>query len=325
MRNSTSNQDISLREEAIDCINKLYDENERQQHIIASNLKDYEMLKTQQEANKLAFNDKLDCVEREVRILKESASRTAFVNKHLNVESSREITSIYQLVRCYYEARGFKANEEDIIDGCQKVIRMLEVNDSEKRYCKWYYDKSIEHCATDDQTKIARYIKETTFDQTSDGKTYDVAKLYEELHLKNYIKAPIAWADPLIFVQPYGSTLFIVLFESHEKHINLLSFPPSNPLTIDLPVKISTAKSSVHIEMGVINLSDDSETIAKTKMNLRSCLLCFKWLNQIISDADVDYGLIGNIYVNKPSISRFNWREEYDDVFTFKTVYEKFV
>jgi hypothetical protein len=68
---------------------------------------------------------------------------------------------------------------------------------------------------------------------------------------------------------------------------------------MDDPVKISRAISSVHIEVGEIKSSDEEKVIKNATLQLRRSLLCFKWLDELLSHPDkFSYGLIGNIYIN---------------------------
>lgn len=275
-------------QKVVDYINRLAAENNRQQATILSHHSDYQKLVlqlTQVKEVTETLSKGLEYAQKEIRLLKETAALKDFASQGSKATKAfPEISSIYQLVRCYYEAKGFQGNEEDIIQGCQLVIDFLKDNGCEERY----YRESIKQKMIDN------------------------------------IQTSIVWADPQICIKPYNPALFLVLFESHKNHLDLLSFPLRKPFIRDVLVRISSAKNSVHIEVGIVKSSEDTNTISKTKMKLQSSLLCLKWLDKVITDLDVNYNLIGNIYINEHRPSPYNFREEYEDeLFTFKTMYIK--
>jgi hypothetical protein len=51
--------------------------------------------------------------------------------------------------------------------------------------------------------------------------------------------------------------------------------------------------------VGEIKSSDDGKVLENAKLQLRRSLLCFKWLDKILSrPTKFIYGLVGNIFIN---------------------------
>lgn len=55
----------------------------------------------------------------------------------------------------------------------------------------------------------------------------------------------------------------------------------------------------VHIQIGEIKSTNEEKEMTSTKLQLRRNLLCFKWLDELLSQPrKFSYGLIGNIYIS---------------------------
>jgi hypothetical protein len=118
---------------------------------------------------------------------------------------------------------------------------------------------------------------------------------------------------------------------------------------MDVPVNISWGKSLIQtgqlnentggkispkeifttfIEVGEIKTS--ASQIRDAKLQLTRSLLCFKWLDQVISQNDTSYGLIGNIYIEgNSSEAQKQSQNKTNDAFpgegiTFKTRFAEY-
>lgn len=234
----------------------------------------------------------------------------------------REIKSLTQLVKCYYEAKGTKSSEEDIDSVCRHVVSYLKKKKSEKHFCRWYHEEAIKKVKP---KSIKDAISEHQIVNKKGNVNYAVTAVYKKSSfLRNYIDGPMTSDDWNNFSGTRSSILLLALFESLKDKKDLMSFPPPGILTMDIPVKISSAKNSVHIEIGEIK-SSDGDAVRKARMQLKRSLLCFQWLDKIIETLQVDYyGLIGTIYIDGNRHSYKENFEDYEDEFTFKIKYETY-
>ncbi|KAI9561154.1 hypothetical protein GHT06_012110 [Daphnia sinensis] len=235
----------------------------------------------------------------------------------------REIKSLTQLVKCYYVAKGTKSSEEDINSVCRHVVSYLKKKKSEKHFCRWYYEEAIKNVK---QKHIKDAISEHQICNKKGNVNYGVTAAYKKSSLlRNYIDGPMTSDDWNNFSGTKSSIFLLALFESLKDKKDLMSFPPPGILTMDIPVRISSAKNSVHIEIGEIKSSDCDDVVRKAKMQLKRSLLCFQWLDKIIETLQVDYyGLIGTIYIDGNRHSYKENFEDYEDIFTFKVKYETY-
>lgn len=234
----------------------------------------------------------------------------------------REIKSLTQLVKCYYEAKGTKSSEEDIDSVCRHVVSYLKKKESEKHFCRWYHEEAIKKVKP---KPIKDAISEHQIVNKKGNVNYAVTAVYKKSSfLRNYIDGPMTSDDWNNFSGTRSSIFLLALFESLKDKKDLMSFPPPGILTMDIPVKISSAKNSVHIEIGEIK-SSDGDAVRKARMQLKRSLLCFQWLDKIIETLQVDYyGLIGTIYIDGNCHSYKENFEDYEDEFTFKIKYETY-
>jgi hypothetical protein len=292
-------------------------------------------------------NRKVESANSKLGHLNESAIRT---NLGLNeVEKPRNISSLYQLIECYGKAKHAKKwTDEDTHQSCKMVIKHLQDKKTDEEYRDWYYKKAMEKLATKEKEKkelekIPSPLT-STYTATNKEETYLVTNIYRGNQLKAYIPGPINWNE---FTKPSGPIFLLALYRSIKHENTLLSFPPPGILTMDVPVNISWGKSLIlpgqlnentggeispkeifttFIEVGEIKTSVNQTGDAK--LQLKRSLLCFKWLDQVISQIDTSYGLIGNIYIEGNSSKAQKQSQSKDDFhgegITFKTRYAEY-
>jgi hypothetical protein len=186
---------------------------------------------------------------------------------------ARNISSLYQLVKCYGEAQDEDWTETDTYQNCKRVVDHLITEKTEEKFLNWYYEEAKNHRG------LARGLVK---------KIQSFSFLHRE--------GEMDYSD---YHDTSGPIFLLALHQSIKDKPDLLSFPPPGLLTMDDPVKISRAISSVHIEVGEIKSSYKDEVFKNAKLQLRRSLLCFKWLDELLSHPDkFSYGLIGNIYIN---------------------------
>ncbi|XP_057373065.1 uncharacterized protein LOC130693868 [Daphnia carinata] len=234
---------------------------------------------------------------------------------------NREIKSLTQLVKCYCEAKGTRSSEEDIDKVCRHVVSYLKKNNSEKHFCRWYHEEAIKYVQ---QKAIKDVISEHQICNKKGNINYEVTDSYKTSRLRNYINGPMTSDHWNNFSGTRSSIFLLALFESLKDKKDLMSFPPPGILTMDIPVKISSAKKSVHIEIGEIKSSGCDAVIRKARTQLKRSLLCFQWLDKIIETQVDYYGLIGIIYIDGNRHSHKENSEDYEDEFTFKVKYETY-
>jgi hypothetical protein len=274
---------------------------------------------------------------------------------------------LYQLIECYGKAKHAKKwTDEDTHQSCKMVIKHLQDNKTDEKYHEWYYNKAMEKLEKKENEK--KVLEKITFPltatdmATNEQQTYSVTKIYIRNKLTAYIPGPIDWNE---LTKPSGPIFLLALYRSI-KHENeregkedssktifdentLLSFPPPGILTMDVPVNISWGKSLIQtgqlnentggkispkeifttfIEVGEIKTS--ASQIRDAKLQLTRSLLCFKWLDQVISQNDTSYGLIGNIYIEgNSSEAQKQSQNKTNDAFpgegiTFKTRFAEY-
>ncbi|XP_046457674.1 uncharacterized protein LOC124204625 [Daphnia pulex] len=207
---------------------------------------------------------------------------------------ARNISSLHQLVKCYGEAQDEDWTETNTFQSCKRVVDHLITENTEKEFLNWYYEEAKNHLKN--EPGLNEQIKKLSFLHQEGEMEYSVVKFYKGGALQNYLSVPISnWDD---YYKPSGPIFLLALYQSIKGKTDLLSFPPPGVLTMDDPVKISRANSSVHIEVGEIKSTYKDEVIKKAMLQLRRSLLCFKWLDELLSKQNPSYGLIGNIFIN---------------------------
>lgn len=200
-------------------------------------------------------------------------------------------------MKCYGEAKDEDWTEKDTYENCKRVVDHLKSEKSEHKFCLWYHDRAKEQKGL--AVGLAEKIQRTPILNQEGKIDYYVTKLYKASGvLTNYISGPIGKWDE--FSEPSSSVFLLALYQSIQDKPYLLPFPPPGLLSMDVPVKISVAKLSIHIEIGEIKSSDESKAIKKAKLQLQRSLLCFKWLDELLSNTKtkMHYGLIGKIFIN---------------------------
>lgn len=175
------------------------------------------------------------------------------------------------------------------------MVEHLKTENTEHEFSKWYYEKAKNHQGL--AQGLVEKIQSFSFLNQEGKIDYSVVKFYKGGKLQNYLSGPISnWEN---YIEPSGPIFLLALYQSVKGITKLLSFPPPGLLTMDDPVKILRARSTVHIEVGVIKSSDEGKVINNAKLQLRRSILCFKWLDEIFSrPTTFIYGLVGNVFIN---------------------------
>jgi hypothetical protein len=226
--------------------------------------------------------------------LNESAIRCN-LRSNKREEAHRNISSLQQLVKCYGESQGEKWTETDTFESCKRVVEHLKTENTEYEFSKWYYEQAKNHQGL--APGLVKKIQSFSLLQQEGEMDYSVVKFYKSGKLNNYISGPISnWEN---YIEPSGPIFLLALYQSVKGLNKLLSFPPPGVLTMDDPVKIWRARSIVYIEVGEIKSSDEGKVLKNAKLQLQRSLLCFKWLDIILSRPTIFiYGLVGNIFIN---------------------------
>ena len=237
---------------------------------------------------------------------KESAVLTKLsTNSNEEIKAYGEISSLYQAVECYFQAKGL-ANwaESDVNYACYLVSHYLKRRKSEEVFFYWYYNKAIkfEGIPNDIRKEIIQNDPFTVKDLTMN---YDAAVIYKAGNLVNYLAGPITnWENQ--YREPQSPLFLLCLFESFGEG-RFESFPPTGFITLGGPLKISVASMSMHIELGEIVSSDDKTIIAQAKENMQRNFFFFQWLDSVIMNEKgsiffghdtIEYDAIGNIFVH---------------------------
>jgi hypothetical protein len=175
-------------------------------------------------------------------------SKLGHVNESLirtNLDSNgvgkiRNISCLFQLIRCYGEAKDHKWTDEDTNEGCAKVVKDLIEKNTKKSYCSWYQKQASIWLRKKKNLEDIKTL-ETSTNQKEVECIYDkYNKVHENL---KYYSIPNSWGNCEEFTKPNSPVFLLVLYESIRHNENLLSFPPPGILTMDVPVKILWGKS----------------------------------------------------------------------------------
>ncbi len=82
--------------------------------------------------------------------LNESAIRTNLDSKEAG--KPRNISTFYQLIKCYGKASDEKWTDENTHESCKRVVNHLKASNSEKNFCLWYHKKAVNWLK--DQSKV---------------------------------------------------------------------------------------------------------------------------------------------------------------------------
>lgn len=213
-------------------------------------------------------------------------------------EDEREISSLHELVKCYSNAVG-DSNEGTILEGCKLVAKHLYKNGSENEFHLWYYEAAKKYLMVSDG--LRKEIGERNPLKVNVDKKNNLWDKYKAAKLTNYIRGYFTKeVKDSMFTQRKSPIFLLAMFESLKERRELLNFPPPGIITMDVPVKMSVALLSLHIEIGEIKMSTHAKVIAHAQKQLQRSLFCFKWLDTIFNldrEKEFKVELIGNIYV----------------------------
>ena len=205
-----------------------------------------------------------------------------------------EISSLYQALECYFQAIEDLIGvwtEKDVNDACYIVTRHLEYGkgERERKYAQWYFHEAI---TFEGIPKDLRWEMNKNYPDIKENKwNTNTLDKYKAANLVNYLTGPIVnWHDQ--YREPQSPLFLLCLFASGCKQ----SFPPSGLLTLDSPLKITTAFRSVIFELGTTVLSDDESTFAQAEINLRKNYDFFKWLHSVLTSEPGCYPRFSPIY-----------------------------
>lgn len=162
--------------------------------------------------------------------LNRGAIRSIF--KSEAADKIRNVSTFYQLVKCYSEAKNDKWTEKDVYQNCQRVIDHLKAVNSEHNFFLWYYSQAKQQ-QIGLAPELPSHIQRTPILSPLGKINWNIVKLYQDSgKLKNYLSSPITnWND---YHEPSGPIFLLALYQSFKEKTDLLSFPPPGELTMDV-------------------------------------------------------------------------------------------
>jgi len=131
--------------------------------------------------------------------LNESAIRSN-LRSNEREEAHRNISSLFQLVKCYGESQGEKWTETNTVLNCKLVVEHLRTENTEHEFSKWYYEKAKNHQGL--AQGLVEKIQSFSFLNQEGKIDYSVVKFYKGGKLQNYLSGPISnWEN---YIEPSG-------------------------------------------------------------------------------------------------------------------------